>query len=429
MARWLLLEPPQNKVGVSVKGALLSILGIGIVSSPFWVKPDYYRSNAMSSFPQENDCAEYSYKNPTEDWSKVTCRFGVQNQCGETNKGTQSPIDIPKSACQESRSLDGSEGFVQVYHVGTTNYGDTVADQPVCSVSDLTSTLVSDVTAKTYYNFNDTCINPMIYVEDLPESKQCWELQQLHFHTGGSEHKINGERFEGELHMVHKSESSGDDDLLVIAVLLTSSTNYSRIHADAYYYENQRAEEDAQTTTNAYLEPLLQYYESLASNIKNTCNVSQGVSVSSRTKDAGFVDSNFLNHGDIDVSSSSRYDYYEKNGNEHGYDASSSSSSMDDTQTWSPYKLLPSGAGAYAYEGSLTTPPCSTGVQWVVADTPLYVSEYQMQRLASVMSSVSTPSWPSCEMSSSGSELLDTFRPTQSRGRRVVQHDCSLVSS
>jgi len=40
--------------------------------------------------------------------------------------------------------------------------------------------------------------------------------------------------------------------------------------------------------------------------------------------------------------------------------------------------LLPQGRTTYRYEGSLTTPPCSEGVQWFVMTTPIALSKAQI---------------------------------------------------
>jgi carbonic anhydrase len=47
--------------------------------------------------------------------------------------------------------------------------------------------------------------------------------------------------------------------------------------------------------------------------------------------------------------------------------------------------LLPKDRGAYHYYGSLTTPPCSEGVNWTVLKTPIDVSEEQIQKFKSMM--------------------------------------------
>ena len=44
--------------------------------------------------------------------------------------------------------------------------------------------------------------------------------------------------------------------------------------------------------------------------------------------------------------------------------------------------LLPSNLGYYAYSGSLTTPPCSEGVRWLVLKTPSLVSNRELEIFA-----------------------------------------------
>lgn len=44
--------------------------------------------------------------------------------------------------------------------------------------------------------------------------------------------------------------------------------------------------------------------------------------------------------------------------------------------------LLPAGRGYYAYSGSLTTPPCSEGVRWLVLKTPTEVSVREVEVFA-----------------------------------------------
>ncbi len=46
--------------------------------------------------------------------------------------------------------------------------------------------------------------------------------------------------------------------------------------------------------------------------------------------------------------------------------------------------LLPKIRGYYTYMGSLTTPPCTEGVRWIVMRTPVQISRTQVQTFSRV---------------------------------------------
>lgn len=62
--------------------------------------------------------------------------------------------------------------------------------------------------------------------------------------------------------------------------------------------------------------------------------------------------------------------------------------------------LLPAVRTAWRYEGSLTTPPCSEGVEWLVMNTPVEVGAGQIARFRAI--------------------VHDNHRPTQPLNGRVV---------
>jgi len=57
-------------------------------------------------------------------------------------------------------------------------------------------------------------------------------------------------------------------------------------------------------------------------------------------------------------------------------------------------KLLPASRGYYNFAGSLTTPPCSEGVNWFVLKTPVEISEAQLKRFANVYQDNARPTQP-----------------------------------
>lgn len=52
--------------------------------------------------------------------------------------------------------------------------------------------------------------------------------------------------------------------------------------------------------------------------------------------------------------------------------------------TIDPARLLPAARSFYRYEGSLTTPPCSEVVHWIVLDTPITASRSQVQAVEAI---------------------------------------------
>jgi len=56
--------------------------------------------------------------------------------------------------------------------------------------------------------------------------------------------------------------------------------------------------------------------------------------------------------------------------------------------------LSPTDKSYYHYSGSLTTPPCSEGVNWYVLKTPIEVSQEQIAKFASVYSENARPIQP-----------------------------------
>jgi carbonic anhydrase len=59
-----------------------------------------------------------------------------------------------------------------------------------------------------------------------------------------------------------------------------------------------------------------------------------------------------------------------------------------------PAALLPPGLGYYAYAGSLTAPPCTEGVRWIVLQQVQTVSSAQLARLATLFPPNARPVQP-----------------------------------
>lgn len=57
-------------------------------------------------------------------------------------------------------------------------------------------------------------------------------------------------------------------------------------------------------------------------------------------------------------------------------------------------RLLPADKGYYTFEGSLTTPPCSEGVRWMVLKTPVTVSTAQLGAIKAIVHHNARPVQP-----------------------------------
>ena len=56
--------------------------------------------------------------------------------------------------------------------------------------------------------------------------------------------------------------------------------------------------------------------------------------------------------------------------------------------------LLPAAHGTYRYSGSLTTPPCTEGVHWLVLETPVSLSAAQLHELTRIVHDNNRPIQP-----------------------------------
>jgi carbonic anhydrase len=56
--------------------------------------------------------------------------------------------------------------------------------------------------------------------------------------------------------------------------------------------------------------------------------------------------------------------------------------------------LLPTETTTYRYDGSLTTPPCSEGVKWIIATTPIQLSKEQIGAIRKIIHGNNRPVQP-----------------------------------
>jgi len=57
-------------------------------------------------------------------------------------------------------------------------------------------------------------------------------------------------------------------------------------------------------------------------------------------------------------------------------------------------EILPASTELYSYSGSLTTPPCSEGVQWIVLTNPIKISEQSLKKFSAIIGDNARPVQP-----------------------------------
>jgi carbonic anhydrase len=63
-------------------------------------------------------------------------------------------------------------------------------------------------------------------------------------------------------------------------------------------------------------------------------------------------------------------------------------------QTFNPQDLLPASTHHFTYHGSLTTPPCTEGVQWIILRDPITLAKEQIAKFVSVIGHNARPVQP-----------------------------------
>jgi hypothetical protein len=91
-----------------------------------------------------------------------------------------------------------------------------------------------------------------------------------------------------------------------------------------------------------------------------------------------------------------------------------------------PYtSFLPGRQTHYMYNGSLTTPPCTEGVQWLVYDQPVAISRDDLYILRSAIATL-----PHNVVSSTGNNNRNPARPLNNRPVKMFtgEQQCSVVT-
>lgn len=278
------------------------------------------------------------------------------NQCGSTYMASgygQSPVPVfDKEQCDTDMSaytFTGGDCTWEDLQFGITMNGVMVSKGESCSLGTMT----------------------------IPHTPNEFNALQFHVHTS-SEHTIEGQYYEAELHVVHE-ESTGES-FAVFGTMISSSENATN-HAD---FENY-----------------LRGWEKVANAAEVTCAVAEG-----RRLEEDFVSIQqavtcpAVGSGAVE---------------ELSFDDATSVPNVYELPTEKEF-------GVYTYKGGLTSPPCSEAVNWNLLDAPMVISKSQMDRLLKlVLCYVDTET---CNHATVASQTGSTSRPPQMLLGREVIHRC-----
>lgn len=180
-----------------------------------------------------------------------------------------------------------------------------------------------------------------------------------------SEHTVGGARFSGEMQMIHTNNYGGT---LVLSVLL-----------------------DAQDGLGAR---------------NNFLDLMWGTGTDSADGVANPVTSDLMRSGTYDTASSITFD-----------------------RAFSPYdELLPADPSYFTYSGSLTAPPCTAGVTWVVMSQPVRVSVAQIDAFTTGLSNVTNATNTPGDYKKGALGTYINARPVQAlNGRKISYFAASNV--
>jgi carbonic anhydrase len=168
-----------------------------------------------------------------------------------------------------------------------------------------------------------------------------YRLVQFHFHHP-SEEMIDGKRFDMVAHLVHQHF---DGSLLVLAVFMNANKNSEIVSAN-HNEEGHQSKGSLQKVNQGLTSPVSSSENPLFQQILNNIPLVRNIT---ETPSGVMID---INH------------------------------------------LLPKSLTYYTYMGSLTTPPCTENVTWIVLKEPIMLSQQQVENFGLIYSNNARPIQP-----------------------------------
>jgi carbonic anhydrase len=168
-----------------------------------------------------------------------------------------------------------------------------------------------------------------------------YRLAQFHFHHP-SEEMVDGKRFDMVVHLVHQHF---DGSLLVLAVFMNADKNSATLAVNHHEegleskVNPQKSKQESNTPVSNFENPLFQQILNNIPLIKNVSETPSGVMID-------------INH------------------------------------------FLPKSLAYYTYMGSLTTPPCTENITWIVLKEPITLTRQQVENFGLIYSNNARPIQP-----------------------------------
>lgn len=266
-----------------------------------------------------------------------------------------------------------------------------------CKKDDVTFEVTPHVLRAYYPRHDLECYRPTIMI-DGSGSPFILVWMELHMR---SEHVVDGKRYDAELQMVHIGTRNSNDEMATISVLIDASANED--HSEFQF--------------------LLDQWQTVADSEEDRCDRRRA----NRNLRENVRKQAIINSIRPNESSSTQFmkDIYSSHTAEQSHRRDQNcnpnrQSTCGPRRRMFPYSMWPS-IWYFRYSGGLTTPPCSSLVNWRILDAPMMISRRQFKQLAELQTSYRNDK---CDQEPVLTPQGENFRPLQSSNsnRQPVSH-------
>jgi carbonic anhydrase len=323
---------------------LLSNIKLGL-GQPFW--QDSYQLDF--NYDLESDIGPRNWENidiSNSEWEQYADGHPIFN------------LDIGNNECNlrvqpSPIALDVTEDCTDDFELFTRQ----IQSDTDCNAKDV-SFEVTPHTLRAYFPEDDsTCERPTIQM-DGPETTNDdpFVLQFMEIHAR-SEHIVDGRYFDAELQMVHMGTNNNDNQAAIISVMIEA--NAKGDHSQFQY--------------------MLDQWQIAVNNIDSRCDSTTNRHRHLRTDSSRMQQQQQPNKHAREGNKTASWTRRNQ-----GQQDQCTGDNCGPRKRMFPYNMWPS-VYYFRYSGSLTTPPCSSIVQWRIIDRTMKISRRQYKQLTKLM--------------------------------------------